>query len=435
MSSASSSPSETRYLYHVSLGSNLGDRLAHLVSAARALVVEGCEVSAAPLYETDPVDCPPGSLPFYNSVLRVQSTLKPHAFLQLLRSLEQKAGRPEQRERNSPRPLDLDILCTDAPHENNETLELPHPRLTQRRFVLQPLVDLSPELRIHGVTCTQHLHSLADDPSAVRLVLTKWFPPAQEKLAFLQARKRNGPALSMLTVADYPTARLLDQAGIDLLLVGDSLGMVVLGFPDTTHVTMEHMLHHVAAVARGAQRAPIIGDLPIHSYDTPTQAVENARRLMQAGADAVKLEGGVCHLAEIEAIIADGIPLVGHIGMLPQSILDEGGKYRKKGRTTDSITSLQNDARALDESGAVAVVLESIVPEVASEITRSIRIPTIGIGAGPDTDGQVLVTHDLLGAFPWFRPPFAKPQADLAAEIRRAAAAFIAETTGQRASL
>lgn len=435
MSSASSSPSETRHTYHVSLGSNLGDRLAHFVSAARALVEKGCEVAAAPLYETDPVDCPPGSLAFYNTVLRVRTDLMPRAFHQVLKELEQQAGRPALRERNSPRPLDLDILHTDAPHESDAALEIPHPRLTQRRFVLQPLVDLSPELRIDGISSTQHLHALADDPKSVRRVMTKWFPPSHDKLAFLQQRKLIGPALSMLTVADYPTARLLDEAGIDLLLVGDSLGMVVLGFPDTTHVTMEHMLHHVAAVARGVQRAPVIGDLPIHSYDSPAQAVANARLLMQAGADAVKLEGGVCHLAEIQAIIADGIPLVGHIGMLPQSILEEGGKYRKKGRTADSISALQHDAKALDEAGAVAVVLESIVPEVANEITRSIRIPTIGIGAGDGTDGQVLVTHDLLGAFPWFRPPFATPAADLAAEIRRAAAAFMERTTRPRASL
>ncbi len=434
MSLASSKVSAGGHLYFISIGSNLGDRLNHLVNAARSLAEQGCEVLAAPLYETDPVDCPPGSQPFYNSVLKVRCQLGPSQFHQWLQELERQAGRPASRERNSPRPLDLDILHTDAPHVSDSQLEIPHPRLTQRRFVLQPLVDVCPNLLIHGLTSTQHLHALSDSPSSVRRVRTKWFPTPQDKLSILSSAKANRRPLTMLTVADYPTARLLDDAGIDLLLVGDSLGMVVLGFPDTTHVTMEHMLHHVAAVARGVRRAPVIGDLPIHSYDNPDQAVANARLLVQAGADAVKLEGGVCHLPEIKAIVADGIPLVGHIGMLPQSIVAEGGKYRKKGRTADSIAALKADAVAIEQAGAVAVVLESIVPEVAAEITRMIRIPTIGIGAGQETDGQVLVTHDLLGLFPWFRPPFAKAQADLASEIQRAARAFAAEVSQTRVS-
>lgn len=417
------------HLHHLSLGSNLGDRLQHLVRAAQSLATQAGEVRAAPLYETDPVDCPPGSQPFYNTVLQLRSALNPHELHDLLRKLEQEAGRPGQRDKNAPRPLDLDILHTTAPHESTAELEIPHPRLTRRRFVLQPLADLQPDLFIGGTTVAQHLHALRDEPASVRRVRTKWFPPSMEKFAFLHQRKTQGPPLSVLTVADYPTARLLDEAGIDLLLVGDSLGMVVLGFPDTTHVTMEHMLHHTAAVARAVRRAPVIADLPYHSYQTPDEALTNARRLMDVGADAVKLEGGLSHLAEIEAIIADGIPLVGHIGMLPQSILEEGGKYRKKGKTADSAAALEADARALDQAGAVAVVLESIVPEVAAQVSRSIRIPTIGIGAGTGTDGQVLVTHDLLGAFPWFRPPFATAEADLAGEIQHAAQAFIAHVT------
>jgi 3-methyl-2-oxobutanoate hydroxymethyltransferase len=424
--------SSSHHLYHVSIGSNLGDRLAHLITAATALRSMGCEVRAAPLYETDPVDCPPGSQAFYNSVLQVRCAMLPHDFLNALRSLEVQAGRPTEREKNSSRPLDLDILTIDTAHVSDPELEIPHPRLTQRRFVLQPFADLSPDLQVNGVRITQLLYALQDDASSVRCVSAKWFPPPAERFSFLKTRKAGGPALTVLTVADYPTARLLDESGIDLLLVGDSLGMVVLGFPDTTHVTMDHMLHHVAAVARGVSRAPIIADLPIHSYDTPGQAVTNARRLISAGADAVKLEGGVSHLAEVHAIIADGIPLVGHIGMLPQSILDEGGKYRKKGKTAESIAALKQDALALDAAGTVAIVLESIVPEVAAEITRMIQAPTIGIGAGTATDGQVLVSHDLLGAYPWFRPPFAQPQADLASEITRAARAFIQEVTAPR---
>lgn len=245
-------------------------------------------------------------------------------------------------------------------------------------------------------------------------------------LSELRDRKRHGPPLAVLTAYDYPTARLMDEAGVDLILVGDSLGMVVLGLPDTTGVTMEMMLHHTAAVRRGVKRAPIIGDLPFHSYRTPEEALQNARRLIEAGAAAVKLEGGTAFIPQVKAIIGAGIPFVGHIGMLPQSVREEGG-YKKKGKTPEQIDRLIADAIALDEAGAVAIVLESIVPEVATEITRQIKASTIGIGAGKNTDGQVLVTPDLIGSFPWFRPPFAKARADVAGETLRAVQEYIEE--------
>ncbi len=247
-------------------------------------------------------------------------------------------------------------------------------------------------------------------------------------LSQLPDRKKSGPPLAVLTCYDYPTARLLDEAGLDLLLVGDSLGMVVLGLPDTTGVTMEDMEHHLRAVARGAARVPIIGDLPYHSYLSPDMAVRNARRLIKAGAQAVKLEGGVAMLPQVKAIIADGIPLVGHIGMLPQSVVVEGG-YKKKGRTAEDAARLLADAIALDEAGACACVLESMVPEVAKTITERVKMNTIGIGAGTACDGQVLVIHDLVGSFPWFRPPFAKVRADVAGETLRAAREYVAEVT------
>ncbi len=244
-------------------------------------------------------------------------------------------------------------------------------------------------------------------------------------LSQLPARKRNGPPLSVLTCYDYPTARLLDEAGLDLLLVGDSLGMVVLGLPDTTGVTMEDMVHHIQAVARGAKRVPLIGDLPYRSYLTPDMAVRNARRLVRAGAHAVKLEGGVSMLAQVKAILAEGIPVVGHIGMLPQSVVVEGG-YKKKGRTAEDAARLMADAVALDEAGACACVLESMMPEVAAAITQRVKMNTIGIGAGNACDGQVLVTPDLIGSFPWFRPPFAKARADVAGETLRAVREYVA---------
>jgi 3-methyl-2-oxobutanoate hydroxymethyltransferase len=247
-----------------------------------------------------------------------------------------------------------------------------------------------------------------------------------ESLSQLPARKLSGPPLAVLTAYDYPTGRLLDEAGVDLVLVGDSLGMVMLGFPDTTHVTMDMMVHHTAAVRRGVKRAPVIADLPYRSYEIPDQALINARRLMAAGADAVKLEGGRDQIQQVEAIVNAGIPFVGHIGMLPQQVVVEGG-YKKKGKTPADAERLLADALALDAAGACAIVLESMVAEVAAEITRRVRASTIGIGSGKGTDGQVLVTPDLLGSFPWFRPPFAKPRADVAGETLRAVREYVAE--------
>jgi 3-methyl-2-oxobutanoate hydroxymethyltransferase len=245
----------------------------------------------------------------------------------------------------------------------------------------------------------------------------------------LRERKARGEKLAVLTAYDYPTARLLDEAGVDLILVGDSLGMVVLGLPDTTGVTMNIMLHHAAAVRRAVKRAPVIVDLPAQSYDTPDLAVHNAERLAAAGADAVKLEGGLAVIAAVRAIIHAGFGYIGHIGMLPQSVKIEGG-YKKKGRTEDGATALIEDAIALDEAGAAAIVLESIVPEVAARITAAVKIPTIGIGSGQGCDAQVLVTHDLLGLYPWFKPPFATPEVNLAQEITRAVRRFVAGVSG-----
>jgi 3-methyl-2-oxobutanoate hydroxymethyltransferase len=248
-------------------------------------------------------------------------------------------------------------------------------------------------------------------------------------LSELPSRKTAGPPLAVLTAYDYPTGRLLDEAGVDLLLVGDSLGMVVLGLPDTTGVTLEMMCHHTAAVRRGVVRAPVIADLPYHTYRDADEALASARRLVEAGADAVKLEGGTDFLPQVRAIVGAGIPFVGHLGMLPQSVREEGG-YKKKGKTPEDAARLLADAEALDAAGACAIVLESMMPEVAAAITGRVRASTIGIGAGQATDGQVLVTPDLTGGFPWFRPPFAKARAAVAEEISRAAAEFVAEVRG-----
>lgn len=229
--------------------------------------------------------------------------------------------------------------------------------------------------------------------------------------------------LSVLTAYDYPTARLIDESPVDWILVGDSLGMVVLGMPDTTGVTMGHMVHHVEAVRRGAQRCPIIADLPAGSCTTPALAEQNARLLIHAGAHAVKIEGGSEMVSHVSQIRRAGIHVIGHIGMLPQRVREEGG-YRVKGKTPVDSARLLNDATQLSNAGISAVVIELVTPETAGAITRSIPIPTIGIGSGADCDGQVLVFHDLVGAFPWFRPRFAQPEADVATPIQQALESF-----------
>jgi 3-methyl-2-oxobutanoate hydroxymethyltransferase len=225
--------------------------------------------------------------------------------------------------------------------------------------------------------------------------------------------------IASLTAYDYAMTRMLDETGVPLLLVGDSLGMVVLGYPDTTHTTMSEMIHHTRAAARAKPSALLVADLPYCSYDTPQVAVANARRLVSAGAEAVKAEGGREILPQIKAIIAAGIPFLGHLGMLPQHVLEERG-YHIKGRNEDEHQKLLTDADALVEAGAFGIVLELVTPPVAAEITKRLTIPTIGIGSGPDCDGQILVTHDLIGTFPWFTPKFVTPKVSSAAQMQTA---------------
>ena len=212
----------------------------------------------------------------------------------------------------------------------------------------------------------------------------------------LLGQKQNGAAITALTAYDYPTARLVDEAGIDVLLVGDSLGMAVLGYEDTLSVTMEDMLHHARAVRRAVRRALLVVDMPYGSYQLSVEeTVRNALRLVkEAGSEAVKLEGGASQAVRVRALAEAEIPVVGHIGLTPQSLLKMGG-YRVQGRSEAAAAQLCEDALALEQAGAVAIVLEGVPRELAAKITGLLEVPTIGIGAGPDCDGQILVFHDL----------------------------------------
>ena len=252
-------------------------------------------------------------------------------------------------------------------------------------------------------------------------------PKPRKKVTTLSLRKKKvrGEPISMLTAYDYPTALAIDQAGIDSILVGDSLGMVVLGYENTLPVTMDDMLHHCRAVARGAKYAMLIGDMPFMSYQVSTEgAVRNAGRFLQeAGMDAVKLEGGRERLDAIHAIISAGIPVQGHLGLTPQSVHQFGG-FKPQGKTADAAQRLLEDAFRLQEAGCFSLVLESVPARLATLVSERLDIPTIGIGAGAGCDGQVLVTHDMLGLFERFTPRFVKKYAHLHQEMKTSFAAY-----------
>ena len=245
------------------------------------------------------------------------------------------------------------------------------------------------------------------------------------------SKKTRGEKISCLTAYDYPTARLLDAAGVDISLVGDSLGMVVLGYENTLPVTMEEMLHHTRAVRRGVARALLVADMPFGSFQLGVNdAVANAVRFVkEAGAEAVKIEGGEKRLELIARLAENDIPVMAHIGLTPQSVHALGG-FKVQGKTLAAADALLRDARAVEAAGAFSLVLESIPAEVAERITRELKIPTIGIGAGPACDGQVLVWHDLVGLSFGVEPKFARRYADLRPLLEQAIGRFVADVTG-----
>lgn len=249
----------------------------------------------------------------------------------------------------------------------------------------------------------------------------------------LRQKKERGEPISMLTAYDYPSALAVDQAGVDVVLVGDSLAMVVLGYENTLSVTMDDMIHHSRAVARGAKFALLIGDMPFMSYQVSVEeAVRNAGRfLQQGGMDAIKLEGGAERVPAIRAIVSAGIPVMGHLGLTPQSVNQLGG-FKPQAKNAAAARKLLEDALALEEAGCFAIVLESVPARLAEYVSKHLSIPTIGIGAGAGCDGQVLVTHDMLGLFDRFTPKFVKKYANLHMEMQRAIGAYIDDVETRR---
>jgi 3-methyl-2-oxobutanoate hydroxymethyltransferase len=257
-------------------------------------------------------------------------------------------------------------------------------------------------------------------------------PPAKVTVPELRSRKGGAP-IAMVTAYDFTMARLLDEGGADVLLVGDSLGMVVQGHPTTLPVTVDEICYHGRAVARGAARAHVVGDMPFMSFQvSPLQAVENAGKLIKEGAfESVKLEGGEEVAEHVRRIVGAGIPVMGHVGLTPQSVHAMGG-FKVQGKDEDAVDRLLAGARALEDAGAYAIVLEAIPPDVAEEITAAVSVPTIGIGAGPGCDGQVLVCYDLLGMFPDMRPKFVKRFAEVGEAIVKAMRDYVDEVQTRR---
>jgi 3-methyl-2-oxobutanoate hydroxymethyltransferase len=246
--------------------------------------------------------------------------------------------------------------------------------------------------------------------------------------ADIRDMKKRGDKIVMMTAYDYPTARLVDEAGVDMILVGDTLGMVVLGYDSTLPVTMDDMIHHTKAAVRGSQHALVVGDMPFMSYQTGWQdAMKNAARFMQeTGCGAVKLEGGVRSAETVQKLVEAGIPVMGHIGLTPQSVNQVGG-WKVQGKTPAAAVQLMHDAQALEQAGAFAVVLELVPAPLAALLTERLTVPTIGIGAGVGCDGQVQVFHDLLGMYDKFVPKHAGRYANIGEQIRDAVAAYTAD--------
>jgi 3-methyl-2-oxobutanoate hydroxymethyltransferase len=258
-------------------------------------------------------------------------------------------------------------------------------------------------------------------------------PRAKITAPAVVALKRKGEPITVVTAYDFPTARFADQAGVEILLVGDSVGTVMLGYESTLPVTMEDMLHHVRAVTRAKPSALVVGDMPFMSYQVSTeQAVANAGRLVQeGGADAIKLEGGARVADAVQRIVEAGIPVMGHLGLTPQSVLAFGG-YKVQARGEADQERLLGDAKTLERAGCFSLVLEGIPARLGAAVTRELTIPTIGIGAGLQCDGQVLVTHDLLGLFHGHQPKFVRRYAELGAATRDAFARYVADVKARR---
>jgi 3-methyl-2-oxobutanoate hydroxymethyltransferase len=384
----------------VALGSNLGDRAARLAAARAALAaLPGTRlVAASRVEETAPL----GGMaqpPYLNQMVLLETTLGPRELLQACQAIEAAEGR-RRAEHWGARTLDLDIVRYGRRRVAEPGLIIPHPEQPHRDFWQRERAELEPM-------------------SADARPLT---------VPDLTAMKAAGRRVVVLTCYDAAFARLLEEAGVDILLVGDSLNQVVAGRDSTLSATLDQMIYHGSAVRRGSRRALVFVDLPFLTYQVSVpEAIRNAGRVLQeSGAHGVKLEGGQPMADTVRALVDRGIPVMGHLGLTPQSVHALGG-YRVQGREKATADRLLADARALEEAGACAIVLELLPATLAQRISAALTIPTIGIGAGPGCDGQVLVLHDMLGLNEGFNPKFLKRYAELGQVVREAARSYAAD--------
>ncbi|HLS47147.1 MAG TPA: 3-methyl-2-oxobutanoate hydroxymethyltransferase [Gemmatimonadales bacterium] len=385
----------------IALGSNLGDRAAHLAAARAGLGrLPGTRIlGASRIEETAPLGG--ADQPAYlNQMVLLETALEPMDLLHACQAIERAAGRDRTRGRRwESRTLDLDIVRYGDRRVDEPGLMIPHPALPDRDFWQREIAEL-------GSSMTQA------PERAPRSVLE------------LTAMKAAGRRIVMLTCYDALFARLLHGPDVDVLLVGDSVNQALAGHPSTLNATLDQMIYHAASVRRGTD-ALLFVDLPFLTYQVSVEdAIRNAGRVMQeTGAHGVKLEGGAAMAPTVRALVERGMPVMGHLGLTPQSVNTLGG-YRVQGRDADGAARLEADARALEEAGACAMVLELVPSALAARVTAAVRVPTIGIGAGPGCDGQVLVLHDMLGLNEGFSPKFLKRYGELGAAVREAAHAF-----------
>jgi 3-methyl-2-oxobutanoate hydroxymethyltransferase len=376
---------------YVGLGSNLSNPLVQLKRALRQIAQwPNTQITRlSSLYETTAVG--PPQPPIWNRVVALETTLSAKVIAEHMQALETLHGRTRT-VLHGPRTLDIDLLLYGEDEINTPTLTIPHPRMKERDFVLVPLLE------IYHADKTPWEAALKNAPHT----LIQTLPLEQEtclmntQLPDLWKRKKQGKKITALTAYDATFANLISSAGVDVILVGDTLGQVVQGKSSTVPVTLDDMVYHTACVARGNQGAFLIADLPFMTYYTPEQACASAARLMQAGAQMVKIEGGRVLAPIVEALTAWDIPVCVHLGLRPQSVNMQGG-YKVQGKNEQSAQQLLEDTQLLEKAGAKLCVLECIPEVLATQITASVQMPVIGIGAGREVDGQILVTFDMLG--------------------------------------
>ncbi|MBL8035084.1 MAG: 3-methyl-2-oxobutanoate hydroxymethyltransferase [Leptospiraceae bacterium] len=395
--------------YILALGTNVGDRQHNLSRAREGIARFATIVAESAILETWPILIRAQGR-FLNQAVRISTTLEPQALLAEVLSLEKQIGR-QKRIKNGPREIDIDIIWSSLGRVNLPNLVIPHPYNRAREWVRQ----FMRELKADAIDETGVSWSAIQGRSVMNVHdFTK--------------KKAAGEKITVVTCYDFAFSRLIARTSVDAILVGDSLGNVIQGQPNTIPVSVDDMVYHGKIVRRGAPQAFIVVDMPFMSYQTSVEeALRNAGRIVkETGADAVKLEGGANIAAQVRALTESGIPVMGHLGLTPQSLLAFGG-YKVQGKTTAAAQKLIDDAKLLEQSGAFAIVLEMIPAALTAQVSQSLSIPTIGIGAGEKADGQVLVLNDLLGLDPDFAPKFVRKYADLSSSVLSALENYAAD--------